>query len=43
MLTPARMRFLANSVFGPLAGVMSTLELSSLDEGIFTCVVFPIQ
>lgn len=28
--TPASIRFLASSVLGPLAGVMSTLELRSL-------------
>jgi hypothetical protein len=31
-LTPARMRFFASSVLGPLAGVMSTRELSSLSQ-----------
>jgi hypothetical protein len=40
-LTPARIKFLASYVLGPLAGVMSTLDCKSLYGKKGTSSVFP--
>ena len=42
-LTPAKMRFLASYVLGPFAGVISTLEWSSLNNRKLTFSEFPSQ